>query len=227
MQGVGVCKNGFSFLVVNGIDGSVTGISKTCTFTLQDKQRIQALKSWWESEQINKMKINKNSIDNIDASNNTKVYQPFAHYQNDARPNTYLRTIDQLEPNIFCDLICQVVSIIVVDSPTNKRIRLYVWDGTGRQQQQQSVQLQPVLSQSSAYSSISPFGILVPVIVWNNELFSLFNSGTDAAITEGSWIKFKGLQSKMYNEILELKMASNSHMLLLSEMDPQVIALKK
>jgi hypothetical protein len=49
LQGVGNSKQGFSFLIVNNLDGLPSLSSRHCTFFQSDIERIKALKLWWEN----------------------------------------------------------------------------------------------------------------------------------------------------------------------------------
>jgi hypothetical protein len=97
VQGVGTSGfGGFAFLVVSRSDGSVKAISKTCTFTLQDRERIKSLKLWYESP----------ATPTIDAAPQT------ASTAANSSNSKFLKTIEQMVPQTYCDVVCQVQNFV-------------------------------------------------------------------------------------------------------------------
>lgn len=86
---------GFAFLVVQRSDGEVKGISKTCTFTQQDKERLRALKLWYESPtQTVPTSSHSNNNNNNGSSSGNK--------------SKFCKTIEEMVPQAYCDVVCQV-----------------------------------------------------------------------------------------------------------------------
>jgi len=169
-QGVGSNRSGFTFLLIGRADGVPVGISKTCTFTPNDRDRIKALKLWWEminsdnnangimpallnsSTHHSRTIDDKEDKDHNDRFTRDDISEQYNandladevgdvvgddhHPSRDRLPNRkennkYLCTLDRLVCGTFCDIICKIVHIELVEHGVNRRVILKVWDGTG------------------------------------------------------------------------------------------------
>ncbi|PRP82196.1 hypothetical protein PROFUN_10405 [Planoprotostelium fungivorum] len=209
----GLCSRKFRYaaLVIGRYDGIPSITSERCTFVEEDLERIQSLKLWWEglgkkSSYLQTVKANE--------SDTFVNRNPVERTVNQAPARLTLGEV--VEPDVDCEIICQVVHIseVIGNAPT-QRIKLSVWDGTGTK---------PTSGQLTTpiplhYSPASPFGFLAVVILWNEALFPVF---LDGSVTAGRWVHLKGVQTKMYLGCLELKMSSQSELLPLEPTDERV-----
>jgi hypothetical protein len=95
-------------LVFDGLDSQPQSNSRTCTFTEKDRERVLALKLWWST--IGRRKYgNLYSIASSTTTTSTEVRSSGdSDIGKNLSPSKFTKTIEQLIPDSFCDIIGQV-----------------------------------------------------------------------------------------------------------------------
>eukprot|EP01117_Protostelium_nocturnum_P001726 TRINITY_DN1212_c0_g1_i1.p1 TRINITY_DN1212_c0_g1~~TRINITY_DN1212_c0_g1_i1.p1 ORF type:complete len:473 (+),score=93.18 TRINITY_DN1212_c0_g1_i1:348-1766(+) len=224
-QGMGSKRFGFSFVVIDRFDATITSSSTTCTFTPDDLERIKALKLWWEATESRFMK--KQELLSNDSNQAQPSSNPQGEQDNDQpQQNRNKRMkLEQLSAsNDHCEVICQIVQVSNLEgSGSTQRITLKVWDGTGNKTPALNAR-NIAQNEKIMHDPSSSFGPLMTVVVWNGGSLPLYREGK---IAPGQWVRLRGAQTKIYGGGMELKMSTGSFIELLNEDDERVKELVK
>eukprot|EP01119_Soliformovum_irregulare_P023925 TRINITY_DN8460_c0_g1_i1.p1 TRINITY_DN8460_c0_g1~~TRINITY_DN8460_c0_g1_i1.p1 ORF type:complete len:527 (-),score=153.31 TRINITY_DN8460_c0_g1_i1:61-1641(-) len=210
IQGVGT-KDMHSFLVISGATGIPQSVSKTVTFTVADKERIEVLKVWWESKKSKFTNVIPPAPPPPAAKNRDPVIEP------------WLRKLSEIGPNQFVDVVVQVIKVGDIEGMGNSsRISLMVFDGSGEKRPlpQPGPPIRPPEHFQEKQILFSPFislGIQVPVVMWCQSYFPQCNQNL-----VGKFLRLFNVQSKYYDGVLELKCNDRSRFSILSFNDPSV-----